>query len=113
MSISKSTKDRITAGLETTFRVVFMGLVLVLGLALSIFFLQVTRNQAINSVIPVLLVEKTSKRCLVVYEPERNGLHACWPSNMTPAHRTLEVPAGTTALNIFEDPNRYLKKNSD
>ena len=114
MSISKSTKDRITAGLEKTFPVVFMGLVLVLSLALSIFSLQGTRNQAINSVIPVLLVEQTTKRCLVVYEPERNGFHACWPNEeMTPSHRTQEVLAGTTALDIFENPNRYLQKNSD
>ena len=109
MSISKSTKGRITAGLEKTFLVVFMGLVLVLSLALGIFSLQGTRNQAINSVIPVLLVEQTTKRCLVVYEPERNGFHACWPNEeMTPSHRTLEVPDGTTALDIFENPNLYL-----
>ena len=114
MSISKATKDRITGGLATTFLLAFGALALFMIVFSEMAHDKHERDQALQEVLPVLLVEQTTKRCLVVYEPDRNGFHACWPNEeMTPSHRTLEVPAGTTALDIFENPNLYLQKNSD
>ena len=114
MSISKSTKNRIKGGLAVTVLVGYVVLAIGTIVLSEMSHDKHERGRALQEVLPVLLVEQTTKRCLVVYEPERNGFHACWPNEeMTPSHRTLEVPAGTTALDIFENPNLYLQKNSD
>ncbi len=111
MSVSNVTKNRIIEGFS---RIFFAAIILVLILW-AILLIRPVRldkyGQGSTSVLPVLVVEQTTRRCLVVYEPERKALHACWSERMTPAHRTIEAPAGTKAVDIFNDPDSYLKDN--
>ena len=85
---------------------------LLLASICSIFFLMlifVAPAQQSSDSTPTLFIEEGTDICLTTYEPTRQSFHACWP--VAPADRRGKiVPRGTTALNIFEDPDKYLNK---
>jgi hypothetical protein len=58
---------------------------------------------------PTVFIEDVTEKCLLVFEPDRNSFHACWP--VLPEGVNQEVlPRGTTTLDIFQNPDLYIPK---
>lgn len=56
--------------------------------------------------LPVRLI--ADGKCLTTYDPVRQAFNACSPSRPSPDTVETVLPAGTTTLEVFQDPSKYV-----